>query len=71
MEQASFTVFANFFIDNEERFQRMKDSFYSFKDSEPKQWLINIRGKLKNQAGEFLKKEIGNKANIFYLQSSR
>lgn len=71
MFKNSLAVFSNFFIDNEERLQRMKDSFYSFKDYNPNEWVINIRGKLKNKAGEFLKKEIGNKLNLFYLQNRR
>ena len=71
MDQIFLAVFSNFFIDNEERFQRMKDSFYSFKDYNPNEWFINIRGKLKNEAGEFLKKELGDTLNLFYLQNRR
>jgi hypothetical protein len=33
--------------------------------------VINIRGQLKYQAGEFLKNEIGKKLELFYLQSRR
>ena len=64
-------IFANFFIDNDERFNRMKDSFLSFKDIDPDQWVVNIRGTLKFQAANFLKKELGNKIKIFHLQSNR
>ena len=71
MDKISLAVFSNFFIDNEERYQRMKDSFYSFKDFNPNEWVINIRGKLKNEAGQFLKKEIGDKLNLFYLKNIR
>lgn len=71
MDRPSLAIFANFFIDNAERLQRMKDSFHSFKNSNPNQWVINIRGKLKYQAGEFLKKEIGKKIDLSYLQSGR
>ena len=71
MDKISLAVFSNFFIDNEERYQRMKDSFYSFKDFNPNEWVINIRGKLKNEAGQFLKKEIGDKLNLFYLKNRR
>lgn len=67
MEQPTLAIFANFFIDNNERFQRLKDSFYSFKDIEPNEWVINIRGNLKNQVGRFLKEELGDKVKIFYL----
>jgi len=62
-------IFANFFIDNIDRLQRMKDSFYSFRNTNPDQWVINIRGRLKSQAGQFLKKELGDKIKIFNLQS--
>jgi hypothetical protein len=65
----SLCVFANFFIDNHERFRRMKDSFYSFRNINPDQWIINIRGRLKSQAGKFLKKELGDKIKVFNLQS--
>ena len=65
----SLCVFGNFFIDNHERFQRMKDSFYSFRSINPDQWIINIRGCLKSQASEFLKKELGDKIKIFNLHS--
>ena len=67
MKQPTLAIFANFFIDNQERLQRMKDSFYSFKEANLNQWVINIRGSLKSQAGEFLKKEIGEKLQLFYL----
>ena len=40
----SLAIFANFFIDNEERLQRMKDSFKSFESIKPQEWIINIRG---------------------------
>jgi hypothetical protein len=65
----SLCIFANFFIDNIERLQRMKDSFYSFRNINPDQWIINIRGRLKSQASQFLKKELGDKIKIFNLQS--
>ena len=59
MKKVSLAIFANFFINNEERLQRMKDSFYSFKDINSNEWIINIRGKFKHHAGEFLKNELG------------
>ena len=71
MTQPSLAIFSNFFIDNEERLQRMKDSFFSFKDINPKEWVINIRGSLKLEAGNFLKKELGENLNLFYLQSKQ
>jgi len=67
--QVSLAIFANFFIDNEERFLRMKDSFKSFKEIQPNEWIINIRGKYKFQAGQFLQTELGNKLNLSHLNS--
>jgi len=55
IEKPTLAIFTNFFIDNEERLQRMKDSFYSFKDIKPKEWVINIRGAKKNEAHNYLK----------------
>jgi hypothetical protein len=69
MTQPTLAIFANFFIDNEERLQRMKDSFHSFKEVDPYQWLINIRGRFKRQATLFLQEELGEKLNLFNLQS--
>lgn len=71
MEKIKLAIFSNFFIDNEERLQRMKDSFFSFKDINPNEWVINIRGKLKYKAGEFLKKEIRDNLNLNYLENRR
>ena len=69
MQRPNLAIFANFFIDNEERFMRLKDSFYSFKNSNPDQWVINIRGRFKSLAGDFLKKELGNNLELSFLQS--
>lgn len=64
-----FTVFANFFIDTEERFLRLKDSFFSFKDANINEWIINIRGQYKERVKEFLKNNIKKKLKIFFLES--
>ena len=50
----SLSIFANFFIDSEERLQQMKDSFLSFKSINAQQWVINIRGKYKTEVRAFL-----------------
>ncbi|MAJ45189.1 MAG: hypothetical protein CMF96_10670 [Candidatus Marinimicrobia bacterium] len=68
MISPSLAIFSNFFIDNEERLQRMKDSFYSFKDINPKEWVINIRGSLKYDAGNFLKSELNENLNLSYVE---
>ena len=64
-------VFANFFIDNEERLQRMKDSFFSFKNANPDEWRINIRGKLKTEAGNFLSKKLGDILHLNYIETKK
>jgi hypothetical protein len=69
MKEPTLCIFANFFIDNEERLQRMKDSFHSFKKINPDLWVINIRGRLNHQAGYFLKKQIEGALHLFYLQN--
>lgn len=66
----TLTIFANFFIDNEERFQRMKDSFKSFEKIQPQEWIINIRGNYKYKAGEYLENNISQKVSIEYLNST-
>ena len=71
MKKNSLAIFANFFIDNEERLLRMKDSFNSFKGAEPDQWIVNIRGRFKHEASNFLKHELGEKLSLFNLQSRR
>ena len=65
----SLAIFANFFIDNKERLQRMKDSFKSFESIKPQEWIINIRGKYKIDAGEYLQNELGERLHLSYLNS--
>lgn len=67
----TLTVFANFRISNEERLQRMKDSFDSFIKSNPNQWVINIRGELKNEAGNYLKSKLRNKLHLSFKDSKK
>ena len=68
MKKVSLAIFfANFFINNEERLQRMK-VFYSFKDINSNEWIINIRGKFKHKAGEFLKNELGNNLRLLFTK---
>ena len=69
MKTLDLTIFANFFIDSEERFQRMKDSFYSFYSINPNQWVINVRGKYKYQVADFLKNEVNVNLEISFLDS--
>ena len=65
------TVFANFKIDSHERFRRLKDSFFSFKDCKIDNWVINIRGDFKEDVANFLKLNIrSTHIQIFHLESS-
>ena len=66
-----YTVFANFHIDTEERYLRLKDSFFSFYKSNVYDWNINIRGEYKKKVKNFLKKHIKNNLNIFFLNRER
>ena len=50
MKTPSLTIFANFRIDNEERYLRMQDSFLSFKDISAEKWVVNVRGPYKERA---------------------
>ena len=64
-----FTVFGNFFIDTEERFLRLKDSFFSFSGANIHEWIINIRGEYKEHVKEFLENNITKNLKIFFLES--
>lgn len=66
----SVTVFGNFFIDTKERFLRLKDSFYSFKETNPSEWVINVRGKYRQEVISFLIKEGISPSKLFLLESS-
>lgn len=64
------SVFANFRIDSNERFNRLKDSFLSFKDCKIDNWVINIRGNFKNDVAIFLSENIiSSDIHITYYES--
>lgn len=67
----TLTIFANFYINDEERFLRMQDSFKSFKDIGAKKWVINIRGKFKLEALSFLREQLGPKLISYQLESKK
>jgi len=69
MEKIS--IFANFCIDSEERFLRLKDSFFSFNKADISCWRINIRGKYKSKVDAFLKDNIKNNLKISFLDTDR
>ena len=62
-------IFANFFIDSEERFLRMKDSFNSFSQINADTWVINCRGRYRDEVLAFLKDNLGDKLIAFRLNS--
>jgi len=51
------TILANMRIDTSQKLQYFKDSFLSFPNGMFLQWVVNIRGKLKHDAAEFIKKQ--------------
>ena len=67
----SLTVFANFLIDNEERYRRMQDSFKSIEGIKATQWIINIRGEYKKEVESFLKNRIINPVNFSSIESKK
>ena len=56
---ALLNIFANFFIDTNERYLRMMDSFHSFKDINAEKWIINARGKFAKDTMSFLRDQLG------------
>ena len=65
----TLTIFANFYINDSERFLRLQDSFRSFKDVNPSKWVINARGKFKYEVLSFLKENVGDKLIPYTLES--
>ena len=63
------TIFANFRINDEERFQNLQKSFFSFYKSNINNWIINIRGNKKDEVCKFLEKNILQKFKITHLES--
>ena len=70
MHNTSLVIFANFRIDNKERYLRMQDSFFSFKDISAEKWVINIRGSYKEQTKNFLQEHLQNKFYHYDLESN-
>ena len=64
--KSNYSIIANFFINDKETLQRMRDSAFSFKDAKYKIWIINIRGAYKEEASHFLKKLIPTKCKISF-----
>jgi len=68
---SNLSIFANFRIESEERLQRMKDSFMSFKDINASKWVINVRGDYKKQAMSFISEQLGAQLTSFELESEQ
>lgn len=66
---ATLTIFANFFIDTQERFLRMKDSFLSFHEIKAEKWVINIRGRYREDGLSFLEEHLGDQLIAYRLNS--
>ena len=71
MHNTSLVVFANFRINNEERYLRLKDSFFSFKDISAEKWVINIRGSYKEQTKNFLQEHLQGKFHHYDIESKK
>jgi hypothetical protein len=71
MSKTSLVVFANFRINNEERYLRLKDSFFSFKDISAEKWVINIRGSYKEQTKFFLQEHLQDKFYHHDIESKK
>ena len=63
------TVFANFYIDTDERLQRMKNSLLSMKTIECSMYVVNARGRFADQALKFIKDNTVN-SKLFNLEST-
>jgi len=68
---ATLTIFANFYIDSDERYLRMVDSFNSFSDIAAEKWVINARGLHAKKTMDFLTDKLGEKLVPFELESSQ
>ena len=55
MVKSNLSVFANFFIDTEERFLRMIDSYESFEEAQIDSYVINVRGKYSHKVQKYIK----------------
>lgn len=66
---ASLTIFANFFINDQERFFRMQDSFLSFKNIDAKLWVVNVRGKYNLETLFFLHDQLGDRLSGHIIES--
>ena len=71
MVAPTLTIFANFRINNEERYRRMRDSFNSFKHINATKWVINVRGLYKLKTILFLREQLGEKLYPHLIESEK
>ncbi len=67
----TLTIFANFYINSDERYLRMVDSFNSFKDISAEKWVVNARGIHAKKTISFLQEHLGEKLISFSLESKQ
>lgn len=67
---ALLNVFANYFIDTNERYLRMQDSFNSFRDISADKWIINARGRYARDTMSFLRQNLGDRLIAHQRQST-
>ena len=68
MPKVALTIFANFYIDNQERFLRLKDSFNSFESIDIERFVINVRGRYSEEVISFLYNKVDN-IDVFSIES--
>ena len=67
---SGISVFANFFINDQERLKKLKLSFFSFENARINNWVINVRGEYKKEVKRFLCKNINKKKiKVFFIES--
>lgn len=64
----NLTIFANFFIDSEERYLRMKDSLQSLKNIQTDGFVVNVRGRFFEKAIEYITQNVS-PLHIFSIES--
>ena len=65
---SGISVFANFFINDQERLKKLKLSFFSFENARINNWVINVRGEYKKEVKRFLCKNINKKKiKVFFI----
>lgn len=65
---SNLTIFANFLIDDEERYLRLKDSLQSLKNIQTDRFVVNVRGSFSKQAIDYIKSHVS-PLYIFSIES--